>query len=315
MSSKLTEAEWIWHDGEFVPWADAKVHVLSLAMQFGASVFEGIRCYKTANGPAVFRLPEHLRRLRDSCHIYRMELPYSAEELTTACTTLIEKNGLEECYVRPIVMRGYGAAGMDPEGSPIETWIAAWPWGTYLGEDALEQGVDVCVSSWNRMQPNTFPVEAKAAGHYTNAQLIKMDALASGYIEAIALGPGGLVSEGSGQNVFLVRDGVLISPAAEGVALSGITKDSILTIADDLNIPTRHQAVPREALYTADELFFTGTASEVTPIRSVDRITVGAGKCGPVTRQLQWRFLDIVRGEADDQHLWLTHVRNSAAVV
>ncbi len=308
MSVKLEQSDWIWRDGEFIAWDDAKIHILTLAVQFGSSVFEGIRCYQTANGPAIFRLADHMRRMRRSCRVYRMELSYTDEELIEACKTAVERNGLEECYLRTVVLRGYGAAGMNPEGSPIETYIACWPWGTYLGVEALEQGVDVCVSSWQRMAPNTYPSEAKAAGHYTNAQLIKMDALAMGFVEGIALGPGGLVSEGSGQNLFLVVDGVLITPSVDGTSLSGITQDSVLTLAHDLGIPVRRQSVPREMLYTADELFFTGTASEVTPIRSVDRITVGEGRCGSITRQLQQRFLAVVRGEADDRHGWLTAV-------
>lgn len=310
MSTSIVEAEWIWRDGEIIPWAAARVHVLSLAVQFGNSVFEGIRCYRTPAGPAIFRLPEHLRRLQDSCRIYRIELPYTAAELTAATSALIERNQLDECYIRPMVLRGYGAAGMDPAGSPIETYIVVWPWGTYLGEGALEKGVDVCVSSWQRPQPNTFPALAKSAGHYNNAQLIKMEALANGYVEAIALGPGGLVSEGSGQNLFLVRDGALITTPVDGTILHGITRDAILTLAGDLDIPVREQPIPRELLYAADELFFTGTAAEVTPIRSVDRIPVGVGGMGPITRQLQHRFLGTVRGEIDDAHGWLTPVAN-----
>ena len=313
MSVRLEEAEWIWRDGEFIRWHDAKVHILTLAVQFGSSIFEGIRCYNTPSGPAIYRLPEHLRRLHNSCKIYRIDLPHSPEALTAACKAIVAKNDLDECYLRPMVLRGYGAAGLNPEGSPIETFIACWPWGTYLGADALEQGVDVCVSSWQRMAPNTFPAEAKAAGHYTNAQLIKMDALAHGFVEAIALGPGGLVSEGSGQNLFMVRDDVLITPALDGTSLSGITQDSVLTLASDLGIPVQRQAVSREMLYAADELFFTGTASEVTPIRSVDRITVGEGKAGPVTKRLQQRFLAVARGEVKDVHGWLTLVKEDAA--
>ena len=312
MASKLTEAAWIWKDGEFIPWHDAKIHILSLAVQFGSSVFEGIRCYSTPRGPAIFRLAEHLRRLQDSCRVYRIELPFSAAQLTAACTAAVLRNELESCYIRPMVVRGYGAPGMTPAGSPVETYIAAWPWGPYLGAEALELGVDVCVSSWQRMAPNTFPASAKAAGHYTNAQLIKMEALAHGYVEAIALGPGGLVSEGSGQNLFLVRDGALITPAVDGTSLLGITQDSVVRIAEDLSIPVRRQAVPREMLYTADELFFTGTASEVTPIRSVDRIPIGAGRAGPITCRVQERFLALASGEAEDVHDWLTPVRAEA---
>jgi len=305
MSTGLTGADWIWKDGEFIPWGDAKTHILSLAVQFGSSVFEGIRCYETGAGPAIFRLGPHIRRLFDSCKIYRMSPEQSAEEIAEACREVVTKNDLRDCYIRPMVIRGYGSAGMDPSASPVETYICAWPWGTYLGEGALEKGVDVCVSSWTRAHPNTFPVQAKAAGHYNAAQLMKMEALANGYVEAIALGPTGLVSEGSGQNVFLVRDGSILTPFLDGTNLSGITRDSTIHIANDLGIEVREGLVAREALYTADELFFTGTASEVTPIRSVDKIPVGEGKAGPVTLTIQRRFLGIVRGEVPDTKGWL----------
>jgi branched-chain amino acid aminotransferase len=308
MSSRIVEADWIWKDGEFVRWRDANVHLLSLAVQFGSSVFEGIRCYPTTRGPAIFRLDEHIRRLHGSCRIYRMALPWSQEQLMVACKAAVARNGFTECYLRPMVLRGYGNAGMNPVNCPIETYIPCWPWGTYLGPDALEAGVDACVSSWQRPEPNTFPSTAKAAGHYNNAQLIKMEAVANGYAEAIALGPGGLVSEGSGQNVFIVRNGNLITPSLDGTSLAGITRDSIITIARDLDITVYEQEVPREALYTADEAFFTGTAAEVTPIRSVDRIPVGAGRVGPMTRLLQQRFMQTVHGEIEDQHRWLAYV-------
>lgn len=309
MASRITEAEWIWKDGEFIPWADARVHVLSLAVQFGSSVFEGIRCYRTANGgAAVFRLDDHIRRLIDSCRIYRIDPGRTQEHLARACCDTIARNGLDECYIRPMVLRGYGAAGMYPEGSPVETYICCFPWGTYLGEDALEAGVDVCVSSWQRPAPNTFPSLAKGAGHYNNAQLIKMEAVTNGYVEAIAVGPSGLVSEGSGQNVFLVRDGVVITPPIDGTSLAGITRNSVIHIAGDLGIPVEQKPVPREYLYAADEVFFAGTASEVTPVRSVDRIPVGAGAMGPVTRRIQQRFMEIVRAETEDTRGWLTHV-------
>lgn len=311
--SRIAESPWIWKDGQLIPWADARVHLLSLAVQFGSSVFEGIRCYATAEGPAVFRLHDHLRRLFDSCRIYRMAPAYDVETLAEACTTLVARNELDACYIRPMVVRGYGDAGMLPVASPLETYIACWRWGTYLGEDALERGVDVCVSSWQRAEPNTYPALAKSAGHYNNAQLIKMEAAANGYAEAIALGPGGLVSEGSGQNLFLVKNGTLVTPSTDGTLLYGITRDTIIRLAEESGIPVREQAVPREMLYTADELFFTGTAAEVTPIRSVDRITIGAGRAGPVTRELQSRFMETVRGEVPDRHGWLTRVRGAAA--
>lgn len=307
-TSSLTGAEWIWADGDFVPWGEAKVHLLAVAVQFGSSMFEGIRCYKTDEGPAIFRLREHIRRLHDSCRIYRMPLKHSVDDLVEACKDTVRKNDLGDCYVRPMVLWGYGAAGMLPYDSPLETYVAAWPWGAYLGEEALAKGVDVCVSSWNRAHPNTFPVLAKAAGNYVNAQLIKMEAVANGYVEGIALSPSGLVSEGSGQNLFLVRDGLVITPFLDGSSLSGITRDAIITIARDLGYTVREQHVPRESLYTVDEMFFTGTASEVTPIRSVDRIPVGAGARGPVTEAIQRRFLDTVRGKVEDTRGWLTLV-------
>ncbi|MCI0432093.1 MAG: branched-chain amino acid transaminase [Gemmatimonadetes bacterium] len=308
----IVEAGWIWKDGEFIPWGDAKVHILSLAVQFGSSVFEGIRCYETPDGPAIFRLDDHIRRLFDSCRIYRMQPAHSPEALIDACVAVVQRNELTSCYIRPMVLRGYGAAGMLPTGSPVETYVCCFPWGTYLGKDALEQGVDVCVSTWQRPAPNTFPSFAKGAGHYNNAQLIKMEAVANGYTEAIATGPGGLVSEGSGQNLFLVHDETLIAPPLDGTSLAGITRASVITIAQDLAIPFREAPVPREMLYTADELFFTGTASEVTPIRSVDRIPVRCGGLGPVTRRLQKRFIDLVHGRATDVHGWLTAVNRPA---
>ncbi len=308
MSTGLTGADWIWKDGEFIPWGDAKTHILSLAVQFGSSVFEGIRCYETESGPAIFRLAPHIRRLFDSCKIYRIPLEPSRAEVEEACVEAVRKNGLGDCYIRPMVVRGYGSAGLNPAASPVEVYVPAWPWGTYLGEGALEAGVDCCVSSWMRAHPNTFPVQAKAAGHYNAAQLMKMEALANGYVEAIAVGPSGLVSEGSGQNVFLVRDGELLTPFLDGTNLTGITRDAVIQIAKSLNYPVTEGQVAREALYTADELFFTGTASEVTPIRSVDRIPVGEGRAGPVTLDIQKRFMEVVRGKAASELGWLTYV-------
>jgi branched-chain amino acid aminotransferase len=308
MSTGLVGADWIWKDGEFIRWGDAKTHIMSLAVQFGASVFEGIRCYPTSQGPAIFRLRPHIRRLFDSCRIYRMETGLTIEEVEEACRTVVKKNGLTDCYIRPMVIRGYGSAGLNPAASPVETYLAAWPWGTYLGEDALEKGVDVCLSTWARAHPNTFPVQAKAAGHYNAAMLMKMEALANGYVEAIAVGPSGLVSEGSGQNVFLVREGVVHTPFLDGTNLSGITRDSVIHIARELGFEVREGQIAREALYIADELFFTGTASEVTPVRSVDKIPVGEGKAGPVTMEIQRRFMAVVKGEVPDERGWLTLV-------
>ena len=278
-------------------------------MQFGSSAFEGIRCYSTPTGPAIFRLREHLQRLLNSVKIYRMELAYSIDELSAACCELVVKNEMESCYLRPMVVRGYGAAGMVPFASPIEVYLPCWPWGAYLGDEALEQGVDVCVSSWHRFAPNTVPSLAKIAGNYLGGQLIKMEALANGFAEAIALSPGGTVSEGSGQNVFLVMDGALVTTPLDGSLLGGITRASIMALAQRDGLTVREQTVPREMLYTADEVFFTGTAAELTPVRSVDRIKVGAGKVGPVTKHLQTAFLDIANGRAEDTYGWLTPVR------
>jgi branched-chain amino acid aminotransferase len=311
--SQLTPTDWIWRNGEFVAWKDATVHVLAHSMQFGSSAFEGIRCYSTPQGPAVFRLEDHLQRLLNSCKIYRMEVPYGVDELVGACCELVERNALQACYLRPMVLRGYGAAGMVPFDSPVEVYLPCWPWGAYLGEGALENGVDTCVSSWHRVAPNTVPSMAKVAGNYLGGQLIKMEALANGYDEAIALGPEGLVSEGSGQNVFLVSKGVVFTTPANGTLLPGITRDSIIALARDAGLEVREQAMQREALYTADEIFLTGTASEVTPVRSVDRLKVGSGRVGEVTKQLQRTFLDLVHGKAEDRHGWLTFVRAERA--
>ena len=312
MASAFPSTDWIWKDGEFVPWEAATLHVMSHVVHYGSSVFEGIRCYETPDGPAIFRLREHLRRLIDSARIYRMEPKHDVDALVEACRELIVRNEMVDGYIRPIVLRGYGAAGVNPAASPVETYLVCWPWGAYLGEGALENGVDVCVSSWSRPAPNTLPVIAKAGGNYLSSQLIKMEAVANGYAEAIALSPEGVVSEGSGENLFVVRDGVLMTPVTDGTQLQGITRDCILRIARDEGIPVREQPVPRELLYTADELFFVGTAAEVTPIRSVDRITVGAGKAGPITLRLQDKLLGIARGRYPDPYGWLTPVGKPA---
>ena len=305
----ITETEWIWKNGTFIKWADAQVHVLSHSMQFGSSAFEGIRCYNTPNGPAIFRLREHLTRLVNSVKIYRIELEYSVDQLVQAHRELVVRNKLDSCYIRPMVVRGYGAACMVPFDSPVEVYVPCWPWGAYLGEGALENGVDACVSSWHRVAPNTIPSLAKIAGNYLSGQLVKMEALANGFAEAIALGPGGMVSEGSGQNVFLVDHGELVTTPLDGTLLGGITRASIIALAKREGIPVREQHIPREMLYTTDEVFLTGTASELTTVRSVDHIKVGAGKPGPVTKHLQKAFLDIANGRAEDTFGWLTHVR------
>ena len=300
--------DWIWRDGEFVPWHDANLHLLSTAVQFGTSVFEGIRSYDTKRGPAIFRLDQHIRRLFDSAKIYRMVPEYTPENIAAVCKEVVVKNGLTDCYIRPMILRGFGAPGLNPLHSPIQTFVPAWSWGAYLGEGALARGVDVCVSSWQRAEPNTFPSRAKAGGQYVNAQLMKMEAIENGYEDAIALGPGGLVSEGTGMNIFLVRDGALITPVLDGTSLVGITRGAVIQMAQDLGYEVRNEPVPRESLYTADEIFFTGTAAEVTPVRSVDRIPVGTGTTGPITLDLQKCFMQTVRGENDDPHGYLTLV-------
>lgn len=307
--SRITETQWIWRDGQFIPWADATVHVLAHSVQFGSSAFEGIRAYSTPKGPAIFRLREHLERLYHSCRIYRMDIPFSMDALVEAAREVVVRNGLDSCYIRPMVVRGYGTAGMVPIGAPIEVYIPCWPWGAYLGDEALEAGVDACISSWHRVEPNTIPAMAKIAGNYLSGQLIKMEALANGYAEGIALSPSGMVSEGSGQNVFIVSKGTIITTPLDGSILGGITRATIMQLAGDLGIPVREMHIPREMLYMADEVFFTGTAAELTPVRSVDKITVGAGKVGPITRQLQQQYLGIAKGTIEDRHGWLTYCK------
>ena len=304
------EAEFIWKNGEYVPWHECQLHLLSTAVQFGTSVFEGIRAYETPKGPAIFRLDAHLRRLKDSATIYRMTPGFTMDEIHDACIGIVKKNDLVDCYIRPMILRGYGTAGLNPLLSPIDTYVPAWGWGAYLGAEALEAGVDVCVSSWHRMAPNTYPARAKAGGHYVNAQLMKMEAVTNGYADAIALGPNGLVSEGSGMNLFLVEEGAIISPVLDGTSLRGITRSAVIQMADDLGYEVRYEPVPRESLYTADEIFFTGTAAEVTPVRSVDRLEIGPGKAGPITLDIQGRFLETVKGQNDDPHGYLTYVND-----
>lgn len=304
----FTETDWIWKNGEWIGWNDAKLHLLATAVQFGTSVFEGVRAYDTPRGPAVFRLDAHMRRLMDSCKVYRMTPEYTQEALAEVCLEVVRKNGLKDCYVRPMVLRGYGAVGLNPFNSPIDTYVATWPWGAYLGEDAIQNGVDVCTSSWQRAYPNTLPTAAKAGGHYVSAQLMKMEAITNGYADAIALSPSGLVSEGSGMNVFMVRDGVVITPFLDGTSLHGITRASVMEMARRLGYEVVEGMVSRESIYTADEVFFSGTAAEVTPVNSIDRIVVGAGGAGPVTKALQAEFWATVRGENDDPYGYLTYV-------
>jgi branched-chain amino acid aminotransferase len=300
----------IWHNGNLIPWEDATIHVMSHVVHYGSSVFEGIRCYAQPQGSAVFRLPEHMQRLLDSAKIYRMEIPYSLDELCAAVVELIESNGVAPCYIRPIVIRGYGEIGVSPKGSPIEVYMANFPWGKYV---AGTGGADVCISSWNRLAPNTMPALAKAGANYMNSQLIRMEAEANGYVEGIGLDTGGLVSEGSGENIFLVRNGVLYTPPLANSALSGITRDSVLTIARHLGLAVTEQPIPREMLYIADEVFFSGTAAEVSHIRSIDRILIADGKIGEITRKIADEFFAIANGLKPDRFGWLTPVKVSAS--
>jgi len=298
----------VWMNGVLVNWPDAKIHVASHVIHYGSAVFEGARCYETRQGPACFRLDAHMRRLVDSARIYRMVPAYTQAQLQDAVIETIRANRMRACYIRPIVYRGYAALGVNPLPCPIDTAILLWEWGTYLGPDALERGVDVMVSSWSRMAPDTFPSLAKTSANYANAQLIKMEAILGGYAEGIALDSYGFVSEGSGQNIFVVRDGILYTPPMSASILPGITRDSVMTLARDLGYAIREEMIPREMLYIADELFFVGTAVEITPIRSVDKIVIGQGTRGPITTALQDAFFGIVRGDQPDRHGWLTAV-------
>ncbi|HEX6897272.1 MAG TPA: branched-chain amino acid transaminase [Bryobacteraceae bacterium] len=310
----LKPTEKIWHNGRFIAWDDAKIHVLSHVTSYGSSVFEGVRCYTTPAGPAIFRVREHLRRLLDSAKIYRIELNYSIEQMAEAMAELVRLNHMDSCYFRPLVLRGYGDVGVLPLQNPTEVYIACWEWGKYLGEDALAKGVDVCVSSWTRIAPNTLPALAKAGANYMNSQLIRMEAHQNGYAEGIALDSAGYVSEGSGENIFVVRDGKMLTPPLGASVLPGITRDTIMKLAESLGIPVVETLIPRELLYIADEVFFTGTAAEITPIRSVDRIVVGKGMRGPVAEKLQKAFFEIVDGKASDRFGWLTPVSKKEPV-
>jgi branched-chain amino acid aminotransferase, group I len=317
--STLRIAPKVWRDGELIDWNDARVHVMTHAIHYGSSVFEGIRCYSTKRGPAVFRLSEHMQRLLNSAKIYRMETKYDRETLNNATVELIRDSGLEQCYIRPVMFRGLNeerpAFGVNPFPNPVQCYIAAWDWGKYLGEEAMDAGVDVCVSSWTRITSNSLPAMAKAGANYMNSQLIKMEAILGGFAEGIALDDRGYVSEGSGENLFLVTNGTLITPPLGASILPGITRDSVIQIARELGIPVVETSIQRAALYLADEVFFTGTAAEITPIRSIDRITIGAGKRGEITRRLQEAFFEIVTGErpAPNNAPWLTYVNEAKA--
>ncbi len=307
--SEFLENGKLWFNGKMVNWQEAKIHVMSHVLHYGSSVFEGFRCYKTNKGAALFRLQDHIRRLFDSAKIYRMRIPFSADVIEQACIDVVKVNGLEEAYLRPIVFRGYGSLGVDPKDTPTEVAVAALAWGKYLGDEAINVGVDVRVSSWNRMRPNTFPALAKCGANYMNSQLINLEAKADGYVEGIALDAHGYVSEGSGENIFVIRDGRIYTPPLSASILHGITRDSVMKIAADLGYPVQETMIPREMLYIADEVFFTGSAAEVSPIKSIDRIPVGEGRRGPITEKIQKRFFGILSGEVEDKYGWLTFVK------
>jgi branched-chain amino acid aminotransferase len=302
----------VWHNGEFIKWDDARVHVMSHVLHYGSSIFEGIRCYPTKRGPAIFRLREHMQRLLNSAKIYRMEHSWTLDQLCEGAVELVKRSDMDQCYIRPILFRSLDEAnpafGVNPFPNPLACYIGAWDWGKYLGEEAIERGVDVCVSTWNRLTPNSMPAMAKSGANYMNSQLIKMEALLNGFAEGIALDDRGYVSEGSGENIFMVSGDVVLTPPLSSSILPGITRDSVIQICQELGITIKERTIQRAALYLADELFFSGTAAEVTPIRSVDRITVGSGGRGPITAKIQKLFFEITKGEREVRHNWLTYV-------
>ena len=298
----------IWIDGKMVDWKDANIHVLSHVVHYGTSVFEGIRAYKNENGVAVFRLKEHVKRLFDSAKVYKIDIPFTQDEIADAILQTVRENNLDGCYIRPIVFRGYGELGVNPLNCPVNVVIAAWEWGSYLGEEGMENGVDIGVSSWRKPAPDTFPTLAKCGANYMNSQLAKIEAIENGFDEAIMLDYEGHVSEGSGENIFLVEGEKLYTPSMASSNLKGITRDSIMTVASDLGYDVVEETISRERLYFADEVFFTGTAAEVTPIRSIDRKTIGIGKRGPIAEKLQKTFFDIVEAKVDDKYGWLTYI-------
>lgn len=305
-TSSTQTAKKVWYNGNFINWEDSNIHVMSHVIHYGSAMFEGIRCYATPQGPAVFRLREHIERLHDSCKIYRMEMGYTVDQIVDACLAVVRVNEFKECYLRPVVFRGYGSFGVNPLPNPVEVYIASWVWGKYLGQEAIEEGVDVCVASWARMHNNTLPPTAKAAGNYLNSQLIKMEAILNGFTEGIALDTTGNVSEGSGENLFLIRNGKLFTPPLSSAVLTGITRDSVIQIARNQGLEVIEQIIPRAWLYIADEVFFTGTAAEITPIRSIDRIKIGSGRRGPITAKLQDEFFAITSGTKEAPGDWLT---------
>lgn len=310
-------AKLIWMNGRMIPWQEASVHVMAHALHYGSSVFEGIRVYKTPDGPKVFRLTDHMQRLFDSAAIYRMPIPYPRDELIDVCKQVIVANDLSNgAYIRPIALRGYGDVGLAPKPDhPVDVAIAAWEWGAYLGADGLEQGVDVCISSWQRVAPNTVPALAKAGGNYLSSQLISTEAKRLGFAEGIALSTDGTVSEGAGENLFVIKNGRIITPPSTASILTGITRDSVIKLAAQHGMTVVEQSIPREALYLADELFFTGTAAEITPIRSVDNITIGAGYRGPITAKLQDAFFGLFSGNTEDKYGWLEPVNSEKLAV
>jgi branched-chain amino acid aminotransferase len=298
----------VWMNGRLVPWKNANIHIASHVIHYGSSLFEGFRAYATPKGTAIFRLDAHTRRLFNSCKIYRMDVPYTIDEFNRAVVETVRANAMPACYIRPIIYRGFNTLGVDPFPNPVDCAILVWDWGKYLGDDAQEHGVDVCISSWWRMSPNTFPALAKAGANYMNSQLIKMEAILDGYAEGIALNSGGLISEGSGENIFVVRDGAVTTPPLSSSVLPGITRDSVIRLLGEMDIKLVEEPLPRESLYLADEVFFTGSAAEITPIRSVDKISIGTGSRGPVVKKLQEAFFAYINGERQDSFRWLTFV-------
>ena len=306
------KSSYVWYNGKLVPWEKATVHVMSHALHYGTSWFEGIRCYETRRGPEIFQFREHVRRLFNSCKIYRTDVPFTPAEIEKAILETIRANSLRRCYIRPLIFRGYGELGVNPLKNPIDVVILVWEWGRYLGEDGLEQGVDVCVSSWARAAPNTFPTLAKVGGNYINSALINMEATLKGYAEGIALDTSGLVSEGAGENIFVIQDGKISTPPVVSAILPGITRGTLITLARERGYPVIEEQISRERLYIADEVFLTGTAAEVTPVRSVDGIAVGPGRRGPITKRIQEDFFDYVQGKVEDRHGWMTSVYRQA---
>lgn len=309
--SPFNEDGKVWMNGKLIPWKEANIPIASHVIHYGTSLFEGFRAYDSPKGSVIFQLQAHTRRLYNSCKMYRMDIPYSQEDFNKAVIQTVKANDLKSCYIRPIVYRGYATLGVDPFPCPVDCAILVWEWGKYLGDGALENGVDVRVSSWQRMAPNTFPALAKSGANYMNSQLIKMEALLEGYVEGIALNVRGHVSEGSGENIFLVLDGVVHTPPLSSSILPGITRATVIQLLKDLDVPLVEDTIPREMLYIADEVFFTGSAAEITPIRSIDKISIGSGKRGPVTERLQVEFFAYINGERGDKHKWLTYINSN----